>query len=321
MSTLSDPFTWKTPLPDQHATAAIAIVSPVRDESKYIRRTLDAMAAQTVWPEEWLIVDDGSRDDTPEIVEHYQARYPFIRLVRRTDRGQRVLGSGVIEAFNFGRDQLQSDYRYICKLDGDMSFDPTYIETMLAALEADDRLAAVSGKVYRPEGDSLVEEYIIDEMVAGPFKFYKREAVEAIGGFSQTILWDGIDIHKCRLNGWTTRSIRDPGARLFHHRLMGSSDKNVYKGRIRLGRGIWFMGYHPAYATASGLFRMAEKPYVIGGLLIVGAYFYAALRSEPRFEEPGFREGLQAWQRQRLRAVGGRLLRRLTGRGKQRIAG
>lgn len=296
-------------------------MSPVRDESRYIRRTLDAMVQQTVWPREWLIVDDGSTDDTPEIVASYQEDYPFIRLIRRQNRGKRVLGSGVIEAFNFGREQLQSDYRYICKLDGDMSFDPTYIETMLAALEADDRLAAVSGKVYRPEDDALVEEYIIDEMVAGQFKFYKREAFEAIGGFSQTILWDGIDIHKCRLEGWTTQSIRDPGARLFHHRLMGSSDKNVYKGRVRLGRGIWFMGYHPAYATASGLFRMAEKPYVIGGLLMIAAYWYAAMRREPRYDDLAFRKGLQDWQLSRLRAVGGRLLGRLTGRSKQRIAG
>jgi len=306
---------------ETHRTAPVAIVSPVRDESKYIRLTLDSMVAQTVWPEEWLIVDDGSTDDTPEIVESYQAQYPFIRLIRRTDRGKRVLGSGVIEAFNFGRDQLESDYRYICKLDGDMSFDPTYVETMLAELEGDPTLAAVSGKVFRPEGDDLVEEYIIDEMVAGQFKFYKREAFEAIGGFSQTILWDGIDIHRCRLNGWTTRSIRHPGARLFHHRLMGSSDKNVYKGRVRLGRGIWFMGYHPAYATASGLFRMGEKPYVVGGLLIIGAYFYAAIRREPRYDDLEFRKGLQAWQLSRLRGVASRLVARLTGRKSQRIAG
>lgn len=308
-------------MPDTHPTAPVAIVSPVRDESKYIRLTLDAMAAQTVWPMEWLIVDDGSQDDTPEIVQSYQEKYPFIRLIKRSDRGKRVLGSGVIEAFNFGREQLESDYRYICKLDGDMSFDATYLETMVNTLERDAELAAVSGKVYRPEGDSLVEEYIIDEMVAGQFKFYKRDAFEAIGGFSQTILWDGIDIHKCRLKGWTTRSIRDSGARLFHHRLMGSSDKNVYKGRIRLGRGIWFMGYHPAYATASGLFRMAEKPYVIGGLLIIGAYFYAAVRREPRFDDLEFRKGLQAWQVQRLRSVVSRVIGRLTGRSKQRIAG
>ncbi|WP_348674612.1 glycosyltransferase family A protein [uncultured Abyssibacter sp.] len=307
---------------EPHPTVPVAIVSPVRDESKYIRLTLDAMVAQTVWPAEWIIVDDGSSDDTPDIVRSYQKDYPFIRLITRDDRGKRVLGSGVIEAFNFGRAQLQSDYAYICKLDGDMSFDERYLETMLEAFAADPRLAAVSGKVYRPEDDGLVEEYIIDEVVAGQFKFYRRSAFEEIGGFTQTILWDGIDIHKCRMKGWSTRSIRDDRARLYHHRMMGSSDKNVYKGRVRLGRGIWFMGYHPAYAVASGMFRMGEKPYVIGGLIIIGAYFYAALKRDPRYDDLEFRRDLQAWQMQRLREVGQRLWRRVTGRaGDRSIAG
>lgn len=293
----------------------LAIVSPVRNEAKLIRLTLDSMIAQLRRPIEWLIVDDGSGDETPQIVEQYSARHPWIRLVRRQDRGFRQLGGGVIAAFDYGRERLQSDYRYVAKLDGDMSFGPDYLRVMIEALEAEPKLAAVSGKVFRPEGEGYVEEYIIDEMVAGQFKLYKREAFEQIGGFTQTILWDGIDIHRCRMHGWTTRSFHHPQARLIHHRLMGSSDKNVYKGRVRLGKGIWFMGYHPLYATASGLFRMHERPRIIGGLIIIGAYFWAALKREPRFDDPAFREALQAWQVQQLRALPGRFLRRLSGRG------
>lgn len=295
-------------------TVALAIVSPVRDESGYIRNTLEAMARQTVWPLEWLFVDDGSTDDTAAIIESYRERLPFIRVISSQDRGFRKLGSGVIAAFDLGRKHLESDYRYIAKLDGDMSFDPRYLEIMIGTLDAEPELAAVSGKVFRPEGGGYVEEFIIDEMVAGQFKLYKRDAFEQIGGFTQTILWDGIDIHRCRMHGYTTRSFHDPEARLIHHRLMGSSDQNVYKGRVRLGRGIWFMGYHPLYAIASGLFRMHERPRVIGGLIIIGAYFYAALRRDERFEDPGFREHLQRWQLAQLRALPGRWWRRLAGR-------
>ena len=44
--------------------APLAIISPVRDEARLVRFTLNAMVAQTVRPQEWLFVDDGSRDDT-----------------------------------------------------------------------------------------------------------------------------------------------------------------------------------------------------------------------------------------------------------------
>lgn len=298
-----------------HRTVPLAVVSPVRDEAAHIRRTLDAMVAQRCRPQEWLIVDDGSSDDTPAIVEDYARQHDFIRLIDKPDRGARVLGGGVIEAFDYGRARLSDDnYRYIAKLDGDMSFDPRYIEIMLDAFAADDRLAAVSGKVFRPEGDRLVLEYMTDEHVAGQFKLYRREAFEDIGGFERTILWDGIDIHRCRMHGWRTRSFHHPEARLYHHRQMGSSDRSVYHGRIRLGRGLYFMGYSPWYILASGLFRMHEKPYVIGGLLMILSYGYAMLRREPRYPDPAFRRDLRAWQHRRLRALLASRLRGLVAR-------
>lgn len=277
--------------------APLAVISPVRDEARFIRHTLDAMLAQTVRPQEWLFVDDGSTDDTRAIIDSYAQLHDWIRVVSREDRGFRQLGSGVVAAFNYGRERLQfADYRYIAKLDGDMSFSPRYLEVMLANLDRDPRLAAVSGKVFRPEGARLIEEYMIDEMVAGQFKLYKRPAFEEIGGFTQTILWDGIDIHRCRMKGYSTKSFHHADAKLIHHRLMGSSDASVYKGRARLGRGIWFMGYHPLYAIASSVFRMRERPYVIGGLIMIASYLYAAITREPQFEDREFIRDLRRWQ-------------------------
>lgn len=292
------------------AVVPLAIISPVRDEAQFVRHTLDAMLAQTVQPQEWLFVDDGSSDDTRTIIESYAAAHPWIRIISRDNRGFRQLGSGVIAAFNYGREHLENpDYRFIAKLDGDMSFSPRYLEVMLGRLAGDHKLAAVSGKVFRPEGKGYVEEYIIDEMVAGQFKLYKRDAFDEIGGFTQTILWDGIDIHRCRMKGYHTLSFHDPEARLIHHRLMGSSDANVFKGRVRLGRGIWFMGYHPFYAVASGLFRMHERPYIIGGLTIIASYVYAAIRGDARFEDKEFVRQLRKWQLQQLRSLPKRLFR------------
>ena len=149
---------------------------------------------------------------------------------------------------------------------------------------------------------------MIDEMVAGQFKLYRRESFEAIGGFVSEVMWDGIDFHRARIAGYRTASLHDPELRITHLRLMGSSDKNVYRGRLRWGRGQWFMGSSLSYMIASGAFRTLEKPYLIGGLLMVMGYLQAALQGMPRYDEPGFRKELRRWQRERL-------FRLLRGRG------
>ncbi|MBP7491402.1 MAG: glycosyltransferase family 2 protein [Rhodoferax sp.] len=284
-------------------TVPLVIISPVRDEAALISKTLDSIVAQTVWPLEWVIVDDGSTDDTASIVQQYADKYPFIHLVTIKDRGFRKLGGGVVAAFKFGLMQVKTPHpEYVAKLDGDMSFGIHYLEIMFKAFAANPRLAAVSGKVFRPEDGKLIEELIIDEHVAGQFKLYRWSAFCDIGGFVEEVLWDGIDVHTARMKGWHTESFDDPDARLIHHRLMGSSDKNVYRGRLRLGRGIYFMGYHPLYALASGIFRMREKPFVIGGLLIMAGFIKAFFQQVPRYDNPEFRAYLQNWQLKELKA-------------------
>ena len=78
------------------------LISPCRDETQYLRRTLDRVAGQSVIPALWVVVDDGSTDETPAILEEYARRLPYLRVVRRADRGRRQVGPGVIAAFYAG---------------------------------------------------------------------------------------------------------------------------------------------------------------------------------------------------------------------------
>jgi poly-beta-1,6-N-acetyl-D-glucosamine synthase len=195
------------------------------------------------------------------------------------------------------------DYDFVAKMDVDLEFSPRYLEHIMGHFDRDPDLAAASGKVFRPEGDGHVEEFMIDEMVAGQFKLYRRHCFEQIGGFVREVMWDGIDFHKARIHGYRTASLQDDELRIIHLRLMGSSDKNVYRGRLRWGKGQWFMGTALPYIVASGALRMKEKPYVVGGLAIIAGYLLAGARRERRFDEPGFREELRRWQYDRLLGV------------------
>lgn len=279
------------------------LVSPCRDEARTLERTIASVRAQTLQPVLWVVVDDGSRDHTPEILAAAAAELPWLRVVRRSDRGFRSLGGGVIEAFYEGLAAVDVPYDFVAKLDVDLEFSPHYLVRILEFFAADPRLAAASGKVFRREDGREIEESIIDEMVSGAFKLYRREAFEAIGGFVREVMWDGIDFHRARMLGYRTASFHDAELRILHLRLMGSSDRNVYRGRLRWGRGQWFMGSAWPYVVASGLFRMREKPFVIGGLLIIAGYFEAALRRLPRYGDAAFRRELHRWQYGRLRGL------------------
>tara|TARA_B100002049_G_scaffold121295_1_gene89647 strand:- start:12133 stop:13077 length:945 start_codon:yes stop_codon:yes gene_type:complete len=286
------------------ARPSILVISPVRDEACFIDAAIDSMAAQTVRPTAWVIVNDGSTDHTAAMARTRAAELDFITVVDKPDRGHRHVGSGVIEAFNFGLSASPiADWDYIIKLDADITYGPRYIELMLAEFTREHRLAAVSGRVFRPEPGGDVEERKSADMVCGPFKFYRRAAFEAIGGFEQTLQWDGIDIHRARMTGWRTYNIANLEARIHHHRLMGSSQVSIVHGRMRWGRGIHFMGYHPAYAVASGLYRMRDWPYVVGGLLIIAGYFRAAAQGAKRYPDPEFRANLRRWQLRQLAAL------------------
>ena len=274
------------------------LITPCRDEAAFARRTLDSVTAQTIRPALWVIVDDGSKDATPSILAEYAARFDFIRVVRREDRGDRSVGPGVIEAFYAGLETIDPRaFDYLCKLDLDLELPPGYFEILMRRMESEPRLGTCSGKPYYhgPDG-GLVSEGCGDETSIGATKFYRTECFLAIGGFVRAVMWDGIDCHRCRMLGWIARSWDDPELRFVHLRPMGSSQNGIVAGRRRAGRGQYFMGTGFAYLTASALYRLFHPPAVVGAFALWWGYVASLLRRSPRYEDQAFRRFLRDYQ-------------------------
>lgn len=263
-----------------------------------MRRTLDCVAAQTVRPALWVVIDDGSTDATPEILAEYAARLDFLRVIRREDRGDRSVGPGVVDAFYTGLETVDLDaFAYVCKLDMDLDLRPRYFERLMEMMEADPRLGSASGKPYfRSHNGRMVPEVCGDEMSVGMTKFYHTTCFQQIGGFVRRVMWDGIDCHRCRMLGWKAGSFDEPELRFEHLRPMGSSQKGILTGRMRHGYGQYFMGTGLAYITASALFRIGHPPRVIGAAVMWWGYVRSLLRREPRYEDREFRAFLRRYQ-------------------------
>ncbi len=286
-----------------HASAGCryVLITPCRDEAAYLPTTIATVAAQSILPARWVIVDDGSTDATPEILREAAARYPFIQVIRRDDRGRRAVGPGVIEAFYEGLAAIDlDDYDFVCKFDGDLEMPLRYFERVMECFHADPWLGTLSGKLFLRYGAKLVEERCGDENSVGPVKFYRRECFRDIGGFVRQVSWDGIDGHMCRMKGWVARSVHDPELQIVHLRRMGSSQQSFWTGRVRWGRGKYFMGSALHYVVAVSIYRMFERPYVLSGLGILWGYLKAWWKGEQRFRQPDY---LRHFRRYEMRSL------------------
>jgi poly-beta-1,6-N-acetyl-D-glucosamine synthase len=275
------------------------LITPCRDEAEYCTRTLDSVLGQSVPPARWIIVDDGSTDETPRILAEYARAHPCITVVTRKDRGGRAVGPGVIDAFYAGYEAAQPiTERYLCKLDLDLDLPEVYFERLMERMERDPRIGTCSGKPYylEPGTNRLISEKCGDETSVGMTKFYRTECFEEIGGFVREVMWDGIDCHRCRMFGWKAVSWDDPEIRFTHLRPMGSSQQSIWTGRLRHGYGQYFMGTSLPFMTASALYRMTRPPLLVGGLAMWWGFVRSMLRGKPRYEDAAFRAFLRCYQ-------------------------
>jgi poly-beta-1,6-N-acetyl-D-glucosamine synthase len=280
------------------------LITPCRDEAKFARKTLESVVRQTVPPARWVIVDDGSKDETAAIVESYAARYPYIKLIRRADRGARKVGAGVVEAFNEGLASVDLDeFDYVCKFDLDLEMPAAYFQVLIQRMHAQPRLGTTSGKPWfvHPRSGALAPEICGDEMSVGMAKFYRVSCFREIGGFVSQVMWDGIDCHRARMLGWLAESVDDPALRFIHLRPQGASQKGIWTGRVRAGFGQYFMGTSPIYYAASAASRLLQHPPVVGSAAMLWGYGTSALKRVPRYGDAEFRRFLRHYQHACLR--------------------
>ncbi|NLI83132.1 MAG: glycosyltransferase family 2 protein [Deltaproteobacteria bacterium] len=262
----------------------LVVITPCRDESAYLPAILRSITFQTSPPHRWIIVDDGSKDGSAEIISRWMQEYPWIELLNRDNRGPRQLGPGVVAAFRDGLRHLGKDpFDIVAKVDADLEFAPDTFSRILAHFQ-NPTVGMASGTTYLKTKGGLVSERHAPYFVPGQAKFYRRACFEQIGGLRSVYGWDIIDQIDARRHGWVT--LRDPDIPIIHHRLQGSTFGPV-KGRVIWGWGASAIGSHPLFAVCRGLYRMVERPWFIGGLAFLWGYFSGCLdRKLERVRDP-----------------------------------
>jgi biofilm PGA synthesis N-glycosyltransferase PgaC len=285
------------------------LITPARNEAAFIAKTLDSMVGQTVLPERWVIVDDGSTDETGEIVQRYARRYPWIELVRLPEHRDRSF-AGKVHAFNAGLERVQSlQPDVIGNLDADLSFEPDYLEFLMRKFSDDPKLG-VAGTPFIEDGyDSTRDSFEGENHVAGGCQLFTRQCFQEIGGYIPNRAGgiDWIAVTTARMKGWKTRYFAEK--RFHHYRTLGTAGRSNAAASFSYGEKDYYLGGSPIWELFRVAYRMTKQPVLIDGLALLSGYCWAALR---RMKRPITLELMRFHRREqmkKLRAIFRALLR------------
>ena len=275
------------------------LVTPARNEAAFIEKTIQSVIAQSVVPRKWMIVSDGSTDDTDEIVQRYAAQFPWIGLVRMPGRRERHF-AGKVHAFNAGYAQvagLQSDV--IGNLDGDVSFDADYFEFLLRKFDENPRLG-VAGTPFREGSSQYDYRFTSIEHVSGQVQLFRRTCFEDIGGFvpRQVGGVDLVAVITARMKGWQTRTFLDKP--YVHHREMNTATQHRLLVPLKGGRTDYILGNHPVWQLCRCIYQMTRRPLLIGGGLRLAGFVWAMGKRLEKQVPPDFVAFRRQEQMQRL---------------------
>jgi glycosyltransferase involved in cell wall biosynthesis len=288
------------------------LITPAHNEEALIEKTLHSMSAQTLPPERWVIVDDGSLDRTAEIIQRYAKRFSWIQFVQRPTRLDRSF-AGKVHAFNVGLEQVQSQslaFEVIGNLDADLSFEADYLEFLLRKFAEDPKLG-VAGTPFTEGGgyDSARDSFEGENHVAGGCQLFRRQCFEDIGGYTPNPAGgiDWVAVTTARMKGWKTKSF--PEKRFHHYRMLGTAGRSNVGAAFSYGKKDYYLGGSPIWQLFRVAYRMTKRPVLLGGLALLSGYIWAALRRIERAVSPELMRFHRNEQMRKLRAIFRTLLR------------
>jgi glycosyltransferase involved in cell wall biosynthesis len=278
------------------------LVTPARNEGNYIEATIACVIAQTRRPMSWIIVSDGSTDDTDAIVTWYAQLHPWMRLTRIPTATGRSFASKV-NAFNAGYKQLAGlSYDIIANLDADVTFGEDYFEFLLDCFARDSSLG-VAGTPFSDGGATYDYRFTDIRHVSGACQMFRRQCFRAIGGYTP-IAGGGIDwcaVTTARMQGWKTMTFT--GRVCYHNRPIGTASASVFRARFHQGRKDYRLGSHPLWQVFRAAYQMSCKPYMVGGLLLLLGYIWQFAAGGQRPIQRSLIDFHQREQLQRLKSM------------------
>jgi glycosyltransferase involved in cell wall biosynthesis len=255
------------------------IIIPVHNEEAYIAETLQSLVSQTHLPDRILLVNDSSTDRTQEIIDTFSKKHHYITSIFKESEKVHSPGEKIIQAFNKGLEQLDSDFDVICKFDGDLIFPEYYLESLKKHFNSNENYGIVGGFCYvKNKGQWTLEDLTSKEHVRGALKAYRKSCFNDIGGLRNTMGWDTIDELLARFNGWEV--FTDTDLKVKHLKPTGKA--YTKKAKRKQGEAFYKMRYG-LILTLIATLKLSIKKLSLSYFIHSMIGFFSAIRKRSKY--------------------------------------
>ena len=286
----------------KNGTLKYVLITPARNEEDNIEKVINSMISQKVLPGKWVIVSDGSTDQTDDIVKKYLQDNQWMELLRMPNHADRHFAAKV-NCFNSGYAKVKDlEFDIIGNLDADVTFDQEYLKYLLSKFSEDSKLG-VAGTPFVENGKHYDYRFTNIEHVSGACQLFRRECFESIGGY-KPIRGGGIDwvaVTTARMKGWRTRTFTEKTC--LHHRKIGSGNTTSLMTWFRQGKKDYFLGNHFLWEIFRTFYQMIKKPIIIGGALLITGFTWSAITGMQKPISPELQRFIRGEQMQRLKNI------------------
>ena len=277
------------------------VITPARDEEKLLPGLIASMAAQSRLPDCWIVIDDGSTDRTPALIDEAARKYRWIES-HHLPRWRARAPGGESVVMRFLPRARWEEYQYILRLDADLTFGADLADLLLAEFEHRQRLGLAGATLYEPSpsGRGWHEIRSPGFHTRGAVKMYSRACFSAIGGLEPGLGWDTVDEVRAMMAGFVTRSFTH--IRAFHHRPQGGAGGHL-KSRWSAGCAAYQTGYSPLFMLGRAV-RQTLRLRPLSGVALLLGYFSSQVRGYPRVASPEMIRFVRQQQLRRLLLMG-----------------
>ena len=218
----------------------VCIIIPVFNEQDFIKNSVESLINQTIKPAEVIYVNDNSTDNSKNIIKNLTGKYEWIRIIDHKSVQEHIPGGKVIEAFNFGLKNLETQFDVICKFDGDIVLPTNYIEKIIEIFDKKEKVGITGGNLYiLRNGKWIYENIAAKTHVRGPIKAYRAECFNDIKGLKSSIGWDTVDVLLAQKKGWLIYTDKN----LIVKHLKPTGQKYSLKSKILQGESLYKMRF------------------------------------------------------------------------------
>jgi len=290
------------------------LVTPCKNEEGSLPKLAESVINQTKRPELWVIVDDGSTDSTPEILQELATNQSWIKTIKLSEK-PRDLGIHVSYVYRTGFDYAieycvnnEIKYGHIGSVDADIILDSDYFEYLIHEFEINKNLGICSGHIGNIIADAVVWSDFRVDLPSGGARLWRKKCFEDTGGYLLTCSPDSVSNVKAKIKGWDTRVFDDVKA--ISTRPYSSAD-GQWNGYKKLGANNYFIGYVPLHVLLKSIKMLYSRTgYFKTGVGVAYIYGYLSeyLKRAPKIEDD---EILEYYMDNRLKEILCMKLRRL----------